>query len=174
MLALSCLAVTSSAAATAAPDATDAARSSSTTRAGARPAAPDWLWPIPTPIRVVGPFVAPATAYSAGHRGIDLSVSSEAPVSAPADGVVAFAGQVAGRPTLAIDHGDGVRSAIEPVHASVVVGDVVVAGELVGRIATGGHCDSSCAHFGVRVDGEYVSPFLFLGGLPHSVLLPLR
>jgi hypothetical protein len=27
-------------------------------------------------------------------------------------------------------------------------------------------------HFGVRIDGEYVSPFLFLGGIPRAVLLP--
>jgi murein DD-endopeptidase MepM/ murein hydrolase activator NlpD len=87
--------------------------------------------------------------------------------------VVAFAGPVAGRGVLSIDHGDGIVSAIEPVAASVAVGDRVVAGDAIAATTAGGHCDGACAHFGVRVHGEYVSPLRFLGGLPRAVLLPL-
>ncbi|KQZ08556.1 hypothetical protein ASD23_09090 [Agromyces sp. Root1464] len=79
---------------------------------------------------------------------------------------------VAGRPVVAIDHGHGVVSAVEPVAGVVEAGTPVTAGDAIGSVATGGHCDSGCVHFGVRVDGEYVSPFLFLGGLPRAVLLP--
>jgi len=81
---------------------------------------------------------------------------------------------VAGRGVLAIDHGDGVVSAIEPVDAAVSAGTVVSAGQPVGVVASGGHCADACTHFGVRIDGDYVSPFLFLGGVPLAVLLPLR
>lgn len=132
-----------------------------------------WVWPVAPPISVVAPFRAPPTPYSAGHRGIDVAAASGEPVVASAAGVIRFAGPVAGRGVVSIDHGNGVSSAIEPVEASVAPGTEVVPGEVVGTVASGGHCDGVCVHFGVRVDGEYVSPFLFLGGLPRAVLLPL-
>ncbi|WP_159440938.1 murein hydrolase activator EnvC family protein [Agromyces cerinus] len=131
-----------------------------------------WRWPVPAPIRVVAPFRAPPTPFAAGHRGIDIEAAPAASVTAPAPGVVSFAGMVAGRPVVAIDHGDGVVSAIEPVVALVEAGASVAAGDAIGTVSTGGHCASGCVHFGVRVDGEYVSPYLFLGGLPRAVLLP--
>ena len=131
-----------------------------------------WRWPVSPPIRVVAPFRAPPTPYTAGHRGIDIAATAAAPVTAPAPGVVSFSGMVAGRPVVAIDHGDGVVSAIEPVAGLVSAGVPVAAGETIGTVSTGGHCGSGCVHFGVRVDGEYVSPYLFLGGLPRAVLLP--
>lgn len=132
-----------------------------------------WGWPVPPPIRVVAPFRAPPTPYAAGHRGIDIDAEPGAAVVAPAAGAVSFAGPVAGRGVLAIDHGDGVVSAIEPVGAVVTAGTTVAAGDVIGTVASGGHCDARCVHFGVRVHGEYVSPFLFLGGLPRAVLLPM-
>jgi murein DD-endopeptidase MepM/ murein hydrolase activator NlpD len=119
------------------------------------------------------PFRAPPTPYAAGHRGVDLAASPGDAVRAPAGGVVSFAGPVAGRPVLSIDHGDGVVSSIEPVSSSVAAGAVIGEGEPVGTVATGGHCDGACVHFGVRVHGLYVSPLLFLGGVPRAVLLPL-
>ncbi|WP_173924273.1 murein hydrolase activator EnvC [Agromyces sp. Marseille-P2726] len=135
---------------------------------------PQWSWPVPAPIRVVDPFRAPPTPYAAGHRGIDLRIEPGAVVVAAAPGTVSYAGQVAGRGVVAIDHGGGVVSAIEPVEASVAQGAPVAAGDAIAVVGSGGHCDARCVHFGVRVDGEYVSPFLFLGGLPRAVLLPMR
>ncbi len=133
-----------------------------------------WLWPVPAPIRVVSPFRAPPTPYSAGHRGVDVAVSPGTPVIAPAAGVVSFAGRVVDRGVVAIDHGSGVVSAIEPVDTLVEQGTAIAAGDTIGAVASGGHCAAECVHFGVRVNGEYVSPYLFLGGLPRAVLLPLR
>jgi murein DD-endopeptidase MepM/ murein hydrolase activator NlpD len=132
-----------------------------------------WLWPVPAPIRVVSPFRAPPTPYASGHRGIDVAVEQGAVIVAPAAGVVSFAGRVVDRGVVAIDHGEGVVSAIEPVEALVTEGTVVAAGDPIGVATSGGHCAAECAHFGVRVDGEYVSPFVFLGGLPRAVLLPM-
>ncbi|MFE6966569.1 M23 family metallopeptidase [Agromyces sp. NPDC057679] len=131
-----------------------------------------WVWPVPAPIRVVSPFRAPPTPYTSGHRGIDLEVEPGAPLVAAESGVVSFAGMVAGRGVVAVDHGDGVVSAIEPIDPSVDEGDPIAAGAAIGTASRGGHCEGDCVHFGVRVDGEYVSPFLFLGGLPRAVLLP--
>jgi murein DD-endopeptidase MepM/ murein hydrolase activator NlpD len=135
--------------------------------------APGWRWPVDPPVRVLEPFRAPPTPYAAGHRGIDLASTPGDPVVSPARGSVSFTGAVAGRPVVAIDHGDGYVSAIEPVTALVAEGDPVAAGQPIGEVATGGHCDDRCVHFGVRLHGEYVSPLLLLGELPRSVLLPL-
>lgn len=133
----------------------------------------DWTWPVARPVLVIAQFLAPPTPYSAGHRGIDIATVVGAEVVAPAPGVVTFAGPVAGRDVIAIDHGEGLVSAIEPVSAGVGVGEHVGAGEPLGLVATGGHCDVRCVHFGVRLHGAYVSPLLLLGGVPRAVLLPL-
>lgn len=131
-----------------------------------------WSWPVAAPHPVVRQFVAPATPYAAGHRGIDIR-SLGADVFAPAAGVVSFAGVVVDRPVLSIRHPGGVVSSYEPVETALVAGDAVDRGQLVGTLLPG-HCASSCLHFGVRVDGQYVSPLLFLGEIPRSILLPTR
>jgi murein DD-endopeptidase MepM/ murein hydrolase activator NlpD len=131
-----------------------------------------WHWPVDGPRMLVRPYLAPATPYGAGHRGIDVSGTSEV-VYAPADGVVHFAGTVVDRPVLSIRHSGGLISSFEPVATSLLAGDSVRAGELVGTLQAG-HCSAPCLHFGVRLHGEYVSPFVYLGGIPHSVLLPTR
>ncbi|GLI28670.1 hypothetical protein ARHIZOSPH14_29120 [Agromyces rhizosphaerae] len=131
-----------------------------------------WRWPVGAPIAVLAGYRAGDTVYSAGHRGIDLAAAEDDPVLAPADGTVAFAGWVGDRTLVTIDHGGGVVSTLEPVRASVAVGEAVAAGEVVGERSTGGHC-ADCLHLGARVDGRYVSPLVFLGGVPRAVLLPL-
>jgi murein DD-endopeptidase MepM/ murein hydrolase activator NlpD len=134
-------------------------------------AEPRWSWPVEGAHGIVRPYLAPATAYSAGHRGIDIA--SSGPVLAPADGVVHFAGFVVDRPVLSIAHAGDVLSSYEPVATTLHAGEAVRRGEVIGSIQPG-HCVELCLHFGVRIDGQYVSPFLFLGGIPHSVLLPTR
>jgi murein DD-endopeptidase MepM/ murein hydrolase activator NlpD len=139
-------------------------------------AAPPWAWPTTTRSVVRG-FEAPATAYAAGHRGIDLAAAPGTPVRAVDDGVVAFAGEVADRGVVAIDH-DGVRSSVEPVAPTVRRGDLVHRGDLIARAASGGAHREGLLHLGARVrsgDGwAYVSPLLYLGGARRAVLLPLR
>lgn len=135
-----------------------------------------WAWPVTAPDAVLRPYLAPATPYGAGHRGIDLAVEAGAEIRSPDDGVVHFAGWVVDRPVLSIRHAGGVLSSFEPVEAVVEPGEAVARGQLVGHLAepASGHCAVSCLHLGARIDGEYVNPLLFLGGLPRSVLLPLR
>lgn len=132
-----------------------------------------WTWPVAAPHAITRPFIAPATAYAAGHRGIDIISTEGADVVAPADGVVYFAGVVVNRPVLSIRHADGVVSSYEPLDAAVPVGTVVLRGQFLGHLLPG-HCNSVCLHFGVRLFGEYVSPLNYLGGISRSVLLPTR
>lgn len=134
-----------------------------------------WQWPIrPTPV-VTRPFEQPPTRYSAGHRGIDIAGDVGTPVYSPASGIVHFAGAVGGRPVLSLEHLGGVLSSFEPVDSVLVAGDTVAAGDVIGIVSgpSASHCDN-CLHFGVREDGEYVSPLKFLGGIAPAVLLPTR
>ncbi|NRD25562.1 murein hydrolase activator EnvC [Frigoribacterium sp. VKM Ac-2836] len=133
-----------------------------------------WAWPVASPHPVVRPFVGPPNPWSPGHRGIDVGTVPGSVVTAPDDGVVHFAGVVVDRPVLSIRHADGVLSSVEPVVAEVARGDAVTRGQTVG-VLDEGHCaDRPCLHLGARVDGEYVSPLLFLGEIEPSVLLPTR
>lgn len=131
-----------------------------------------WLWPVAGDHDVVRPYIAPSTRYSAGHRGVDLA-SADGVLLAPADGVVRFTGVVVDRPVLTIDHGGGVVSSYEPVESALMRGDAVGRGQQIGTILPG-HCSILCVHLGVRIDGRYVSPMRFLGGIPRAVLLPTR
>ena len=134
-------------------------------------AVPPWGWPVDPPHEVVRPFIAPATRYAAGHRGIDVAAAGA--VYAPADGVVHFAGVVVDRPVLSIRHDGGLLSSYEPVETDLHAGDPVTRGQPIGTVLPG-HCRSPCLHFGVRLDGEYVSPLKYIGRLERAVLLPTR
>lgn len=132
-----------------------------------------WAWPVDSPHPVVRPFIAPKTTYSAGHRGIDIAAYVGAILRSPADGVIHFSGFVVDRSLVSIDHGGGLISTFEPVFPALAEGTVVHRGEQIGALQSG-HCGAPCLHFGVRLNGQYVSPLNYLGGIPHSVLLPTR
>jgi murein DD-endopeptidase MepM/ murein hydrolase activator NlpD len=124
---------------------------------------PRWRPPV-TPVAVVRHFDPPAQPWLPGHRGVDLRTTQGAVVRAAGDGRVAFAGTLAGRGVITIDHG-GLRTTYEPVDPLAVVGDQVHAGEAIGTVGTGtGHCGSGrCLHLGLRRGREYLDPMLLLG-----------
>jgi murein DD-endopeptidase MepM/ murein hydrolase activator NlpD len=60
------------------------------------------------------------------------------------------------------------------VESTLSAGEAVSRGQLVGALLPG-HCALvPCLHFGVRLNGEYVSPLNYLGGIRRAVLLPTR
>jgi murein DD-endopeptidase MepM/ murein hydrolase activator NlpD len=126
------------------------------------------------PFSAVRLFDQPASPWGAGHRGVDIEAAIGDPVLAPGDGVVTFAGTVVDRGVVTVDVGAGVLSSVEPVEASVTVGQSVREGERIGTVtAEHGHCGSAtCVHWGVRVQGEYVNPLDLLAGYGRIVLLP--
>lgn len=130
-----------------------------------------WRWPLDA-FRIVRPFEAPAHRYGPGHRGIDLAPVGDGGLRAPAAGVVAFAGPVAGRGVVTIDHGAGLVTTLEPVSDMPAPGTRVARGDPVGTLALGGHSAPGTVHFGVREHGEYINPLLLLGHLPRAILLP--
>lgn len=133
-----------------------------------------WAWPLAPRPSLVRPFVRPASAYGAGHRGIDLAGSAGQEVLAVEDGTVAHVGRIAGRGTVTVLHPSGVRSTYEPVEPAVTVGDVVVRGSPLGKLeAIGSHCQPDCLHLGAVRDRTYLDPLLFLTGGRRVRLLPL-
>jgi murein DD-endopeptidase MepM/ murein hydrolase activator NlpD len=132
-------------------------------------APPPWTWPL-AEHQVVRPWEAPPHRYGPGHRGLDLA--GVGPVTAPDAGVVAFAGSVAGRGIVTIDHGDGLVSTLEPVAPLVTAGEPVVRGQVVAELTEGGHAAAGTLHLGARRDGEYVNPLALLRGIRPAVLLP--
>lgn len=134
----------------------------------------EWSWPLsPQPV-VVAAFDPPEHPYGPGHRGVDLAGSLGQPVRAVASGTVSFAGQVAGRGVVVVDHGR-LRSTYEPVLRAVARGDEVVGGTVVGTLAVvGGHClPAVCLHLGARDGDTYVDPLELLPPLGPVRLLPL-
>ncbi|MSW10952.1 MAG: peptidoglycan DD-metalloendopeptidase family protein [Actinobacteria bacterium] len=130
-----------------------------------------WVWPV-SPVAVVSGFDPPAQVWSAGPRGLDLAATTGQEVRAIGPGSVTFAHSVAGRPVISIRHG-ALRSTYEPVRALVSPGETVRAGQLLGWVATGGHCADRCLHLGIKSGTDYLNPLLLLSRRP-AVLKPNR
>lgn len=131
-------------------------------------------WPLPGTPPVVRRFDPPPQPWLPGHRGVDLAADAGVPVVAAGDGVVTFAGAVAGRPVLTVTHAAGLRTTYEPVHSDVEVGTPVRAGVPVGRLRAGhpGCRAPACLHWGLRRGDIYLDPLALLGRGPVR-LLPL-
>jgi murein DD-endopeptidase MepM/ murein hydrolase activator NlpD len=123
-----------------------------------------YAWPLLPAPEVLVPFRAPAHAYGAGHRGADLAGEPAQPVLAARGGTVVFAGPVAGRPLVSVQHDDGLRTTYEPVRPVVAAGDVVAAGAVLGLLEPGHRgCPRTCLHWGVRRDRTaYLDPLVLL------------
>ncbi len=134
-------------------------------------AEPLWLEP-PVPGRALALFDGSVTRYSAGHRGVDLAGSPGEALHASAAGTVFFSGMVAGRPTLSLDHGGGVRTTYTPAVAHVVGGQRVTQGQVIGSVGVDDHCQSACLHWGLTDGVDHFNPLAQLG-TPGIRLLPM-
>jgi murein DD-endopeptidase MepM/ murein hydrolase activator NlpD len=96
-------------------------------------------------------------------------------VHAAGPGTVAFAGTVAGRGVVSVQHANGLRTTYEPVEPSVVAGAAVAAGAPVGVLAAGhaGCPVAACLHWGLRRGEVYLDPLALLGFV-RVRLLPLN
>ncbi len=110
-------------------------------------------------------FDPPGNPWDAGHRGVDLAGAAGQSVRAALVGTVRFAGRIAGRGVVVVDHGD-TRSTYEPVDATVAVGSSVATGQMIGRLGlAGGHClPRACLHWGLLRGETYLDPLTLLGG----------
>lgn len=123
------------------------------------------VWPLPPPHPVVRGFDPPATRWGAGHRGVDLGGHPGETVRSVLAGRVGFAGMLAGRGVVVVDHG-GQRTTYEPVDPEVSVGQRVAAGAAIGRLTLhGSHCwPRACLHWGYLRGRVYLDPLTLVGG----------
>jgi murein DD-endopeptidase MepM/ murein hydrolase activator NlpD len=138
-------------------------------------AVPPYLRPVKGAI--LRHFEPPPTPYAAGHRGIDMAAAVGTTVVAANDGVVAFAGPVAGRLFVSIDHADGIRSTYSFLSAVLVKrGQSVKRGDAVALSGTGdGSSPEPHLHFGTRIGDDYVDPEpLLLDGLRRDLSQAIR
>jgi murein DD-endopeptidase MepM/ murein hydrolase activator NlpD len=141
--------------------------------ASAAPPSALWVLPLAGEPVVTRPFDRPPTPYAAGHRGVDLAGVAGEPVLAAGAGVVAFAGLVAGRPVVSVEHAGGLRTTYEPVQPGVGAGQPVARGSPLG-VLVGGHAGcpaEACLHWGLRRGEVYLDPLSLLRP-PRVRLLP--
>ncbi|MFI2279852.1 M23 family metallopeptidase [Nocardia beijingensis] len=136
-------------------------------------------WPLRPRPAVVRHFDKPAQNWLPGHRGVDLAGAEGQAVLASGEGIVVFAGTVAGKPVVSIDHPGGLRTTYEPVRAEVPVGRRVGRGARIGTLESGHPgCVAACLHWGARIEGgrrdrEYLDPLGLLRLTPLR-LKPMR
>ncbi len=127
------------------------------------------VYAFPVDGAIIDPYRPPSKPYGPGNRGVVLATTPGAPVGAPADGVVVFAGQVGGDLFVVILHADGVRTTLGYLATVLVaVGQRVHAGQWVGRA-------KSSVHFGARAGPDYIDPLSLLEPqIPKVWLIPSR
>ena len=126
-------------------------------------------WPCPSSTRVTSDYgtrVSPMSGASSNHQGIDIGASAGADIIAAADGTVTAASysSAAGNYVM-IDHGGGLYTVY--MHASSLLvspGQTVSAGDVIAKVGSTGISTGSHLHFGVSLNGSYVSPWSYLGG----------
>lgn len=130
-------------------------------------------WPLqPEPAVVTRVFDAPKPNWRPGHRGVDLGGTPAQPVYAAGPGTVVFAGLLAGRSVVSVQHPGGLRTSYEPVEAAVRPGQLVAAGAPLGRLLPGhpGCPVTACLHWGAMWGpaqrADYVDPLGLLASTP--------
>lgn len=129
------------------------------------------------PLRAGTPAVtrthdAPEPDWLAGHRGVDLAGVPGQPVYAAGSATVVFAGSLAGRPLVSIEHPGGLRTSYEPVDPAVRPGHRVDSSTPLGRLAAGhpGCPAPACLHWGAMwgpaSGAHYVDPIGLLASTP--------
>ena len=125
-------------------------------------------WPCPSSTRVTSDYGArssPMAGASSNHKGIDIGAAYGADIIAAADGTVKAAtySSSAGNYVM-IDHGGGLYTVY--MHASSLLvseGQKVTAGQVIAKVGSTGISTASHLHFGVSLNGSYVSPWGYLG-----------
>ena len=124
-------------------------------------------WPAPDYKRIsddYGMRMHPTLGVEQFHNGIDLASASGSRILAAYDGeVVAAAYSSTMGNYIMIDHGDGLYTIY--MHASSLLvskGTMVARGEEIAKVGSTGRSTGPHLHFGVRLNGSYVSPWNYI------------
>ena len=122
------------------------------------------MWPCPSSKRVTsdyGPRTSPTNGASSNHKGIDIGAAYGADIVAADGGTVLVATySSSGGNYVIIDHGGGLCTVY--MHASsltVSAGQTVSKGQVIAKVGTTGNSTGNHLHFGVTLNGVYVSPW---------------
>ncbi|WP_200175163.1 M23 family metallopeptidase [Tomitella cavernea] len=175
MAATLCITAACAAPALGVPASPPAAGTAGPGQAGTRPAVARqsvYDWPLGGVPEVTRGFDKPDFRYGPGHRGVDLGAAPGVPVLAAGPGIVAFAGPVAGRDVVSIDHPTGLRTTYEPLTPALHAGDPVATGTVIGRLSAGhaGCPRAACLHWGLRDGEDYLDPRSLLGTITVRLL----
>lgn len=101
---------------------------------------------------VVDPFRPPLRPWLAGNRGIEYATMPGSIATASADGVVIFAGSVAGRHHVTVRHSPELVTTVAFVAEILVAeGQRVARGEPIAVVGVS-------VHFTARLNGSYIDP----------------
>lgn len=101
---------------------------------------------------------------SGRHEGVDFPAPKNTPVVAAGDGRVLYAGlmQMTGN-TVIIEHGMGLKTWYQHLNSlDCKTGDILAAGDPVGKVGTTGYSTGNHLHFGVSVFDIYTDPFQYI------------
>ena len=122
------------------------------------------MWPCPSSKRVTsdyGPRTSPTNGASSNHKGIDIGAAYGADIVAADGGTVLVATySSSGGNYVIIDHGGGLCTVY--MHASsltVSAGQTVSKGPVIAKVGSTGISTGNHLHFGVTLNGVYVSPW---------------
>ncbi len=98
------------------------------------------------------------------HKGVDIGGYVGAPIVAPADGVVIFAGSRGGYgKTMVVDHGYGYQTHFAHLSGfAASVGDRVTRGQLIAYMGNTGKSTGPHLHYEVRLFGQPIDPDRFI------------
>jgi murein DD-endopeptidase MepM/ murein hydrolase activator NlpD len=111
-----------------------------------------------------GPRENPITKARSTHAGIDYATAKGAPVLAPADGVVVYAGWYGGYGRVVmLDHGGELVTLLGHLDRALVkMGQIVKAGDRIATAGATGMAPVPQTHFEVRRRGQAVDPAAYL------------
>lgn len=122
------------------------------------------MWSCPSSKRVTsdyGPRTSPTNGASSNHKGIDIGAAYGADIVAADGGTVLVATySSSGGNYVIIDHGGGLCTVY--MHASsltVSAGQTVSKGQVIAKVGSTGISTGNHLHFGVTLNGVYVSPW---------------
>lgn len=126
-----------------------------------------FAWPAPSYTRVssdYGTRMHPTLGVEKFHNGIDLAAPSGSSILAAYNGKVVSAAYNASMGNyVMIDHGNNLYTIY--MHASalyVSTGETVAKGQQIAAVGSTGRSTGPHLHFGVRLNGSYVSPWNYL------------